>query len=101
MAIDGFGNFSHVASNLAPFGLVALAEQTVRTGARVASWGERQLFGFLRSRMDAVTPPAPPLPRSPTKVAESLDAKMHSLLDRAVEQSTSSSRQELFHRGSE
>ena len=30
MAIDGFGNFSHVASNLDPFGLVALAEQTVR-----------------------------------------------------------------------
>jgi len=50
-----------VASNLDPFGLVALADQTVRTGARVASWGERQLFGFLRSRMDAVVPPAPPL----------------------------------------
>jgi hypothetical protein len=60
--------------------------------------GERQFFGFLRQRMDAVTPPAPPLPPSPAKVAESLDAKMHTLLDRAVEQSTSSSRQELFHK---
>jgi uncharacterized membrane protein YheB (UPF0754 family) len=35
--LDGFGNFSDVASNLDPFGLVALAEQTVRTGARVAT----------------------------------------------------------------
>jgi hypothetical protein len=38
--VDGFGNFGHVASNLDPFGLVAVAEQTMRTGARVASWGE-------------------------------------------------------------
>lgn len=96
--MDGFGNFSDVASNLDPFGLVALAEQTVRTGARVASWGERQFFGFLRSRMDAVLPPAPPMPPSPAMVAESLDAKLTTLLDRAVEQSTSSSRQELFHK---
>ena len=70
----------------------------MRTGVKVANWYERQFFGYLRSRMDAVLPPAPPLPPSPAKVAESLDAKMHTLLDRAVEQSTSSSRQELFHK---
>jgi hypothetical protein len=87
-----------VASSLDPFGLVELAEQTVRTGVRIAHWGERQFYGFLRSRMDAVTPPAPSLPPSPAKIAESLDAKMHTLLDRAIEQSTASSRQELFHK---
>jgi hypothetical protein len=70
----------------------------VRTGVKVANWYERQIFGFLRSRMDAVTPPAPPLPPSPAKIAESLDVKMHALLDRAIEQSTTSSRQELFHK---
>ena len=41
-------------------------------------------------------PPAPPLPSA--TIAESLDAKMHTLLDRAIEQSTASSRQELFHK---
>ena len=93
--ILGFGTFSHVASSFDPFGLVALAEQTVRTGVKVANWYERQVFGYLRSRMDAVTPAMPP---SPAKIAESLDAKMHTLLDRAIEQSTASSRQELFHK---
>jgi hypothetical protein len=48
--------------------------------------------------MDAVAPPAPPLPPSPADILESLDAKMHTLLDRAIEQSTASSRQELFHK---
>src|SRR6202040_4242094 len=80
----GFGTFSHVASSFDPFGLVRLAEQTVGTGVKVANWYERQVFGYLRSRMDAVTPPAPPLPPSPAKIAESLDAKMHTLLDRAI-----------------
>jgi hypothetical protein len=87
-----------VASSFDPFGLVTLAEQTVRTGVKAANWYERQVFGFLRSRMDAVTPPAPPLPPSPADLADSLDAKMHTLLDRAIEQSTASSRQELFHK---
>jgi hypothetical protein len=48
------------------------------------------------------TPPvalsAPPLPPPPHEIVESLDAKMHGLLDRAIEQSTTASRQELFHK---
>jgi hypothetical protein len=87
-----------VASSFDPFGLVALAEQTVRAGVKVANWYERQFYGFLRSRLDAVAPPAPPLSPSPANILESLDAKMHTLLDRAIEQSTASSRQELFHK---
>jgi hypothetical protein len=87
-----------VASSFDPFNLVGLAEQTVRTGVKVAHWYERQVFGFLRSRLDAVAPPAPPLPPSPANILETLDAKMHTLLDRAIEQSTVSSRQELFHK---
>ena len=87
-----------MASSFDPFGLVGLAEQTVRAGVKVANWYERQFYGFLRSRMDAVAPPLPPLPPSPADILESLDAKMHTLLDRAIEQSTASSRQELFHK---
>jgi hypothetical protein len=90
------GTFSHVVSLPDPFGLVALAEQSVRIGGRVANWGERQFFDYLRSRMDAATPP-PPI-QSPAEVSEGLDTKLHALLDRAIEQSTSSSRQELFHK---
>jgi hypothetical protein len=84
-----------------PTRLVDLAQATVRTGIRAASWSEQQIFKAIRSGMDATTPvalPAPPLPPLPHEIIESLDAKMHGLLDRAVEQSTTASRQELFHK---
>jgi hypothetical protein len=32
-----------------PMSLVDLAQQTVRTSIKVASWGERQVFGFIQS----------------------------------------------------
>ncbi len=92
-----------MASRFDPRGLVDLAAQTVRTTAtttvKVAGWYERQVFGILRSRMDATIPSAQAaLPPNPLKLAEGLDQKMHRLLDRAIEQSTTSSRQELFHK---
>jgi hypothetical protein len=93
-----------MTSRFDPFRLVDLAQEAVRTGIKVASWSERQIFGAIRSGMEATTPavmlplPAPPLPPLPHEIIESLDAKMHGLLDRAVEQSTTASRQELFHK---
>ncbi len=89
-----------MASRFDPLGLVDLASQTVRTGAKVAGWYERQVFGILRARMDAVVPPPPPnaLPPGMGKLAEGLDSKFRRLLDRAIEQSSMSGRQELFHK---
>lgn len=89
-----------MASLFDPFRLVDLAQQAVRTGIKVASWGERQIFKAIRSGREVTTPAvtmrAPPLPQD--EIVESLDAKMRGLLDRAIEQSTTASRQELFHK---
>ena len=94
-----------MASLFNPAGLVDLAEQTVRAYIKAASWGERQVFGLIRSGMHVSTAAVPALPQSEAEIdersdddAESLDAKMHGLLDRAVGQNTASSRQELFHK---
>lgn len=86
-----------MASLFDPLGLVGLAEQTVRTGVKIANWSERQFYGLLRSRMDAAAPPERKALSSSPDAAEGLDTKMHRLLDRAVEQSTAASRHELFH----
>jgi hypothetical protein len=88
-----------MASRFDPLGLADLAVQTVRTGVKVAGWSERQVLSLLRTRLDATIPPADRmLPPSPLKVAEDLDAKLHRLLDPSLENSSGSSRQELFHR---
>jgi hypothetical protein len=89
-----------MASRLDPLGLVDLAGQSVRTGLKVAGWYERQVFSLLRARMDAAIPPAAQaaLPPSPLRVAEGLDGKLRRLMDRALEQSSQSGRQELFHK---
>ncbi|MGB6208880.1 Abi-alpha family protein [Mycobacterium sp.] len=93
-----------MASLFDPAGLVDLAEQTVRAYIKAASWGERQVFGFIRSGLNASATVAIPdradveIEQSPDGHIESLDTKMHDLLDRAVEQDTATSRQELFHK---
>lgn len=90
-----------MASLFDPSRLIDLAQETVRTGIKAASWSERQIFKAVRSGVEATPPvalPAPLLPPPPQEIVESLDAKMHGLLDRAIEQSTTASRQELFHK---
>lgn len=90
-----------MASLFDPSHLIDLAQETVRTGIKAASWSERQIFRAIRSGVEATPPvtlPAPALPPLPHEIVESLDAKMHGLLDRAIEQSTAASRQELFHK---
>ena len=88
-----------------PQGLVDFAEQTVRGYIKAWSWGERQVFGLIRSGLKIATPPettettsSKALPPPQAEVPEGLDAKMRGLLGRAVEQSSTSSRQELFHK---
>src|SRR5581483_9437724 len=93
-----------MASLFDPAGLVDLAEQTVRAYIKAASWGERQVFGLIRSGLNASATVAIPdradveIEQSPDGHIESLDNKMHDLLDRAVGQDTATSRQELFHK---
>ena len=69
----------------------------MRAYIKAASWGERQVFGLIRSGMHVSTAAVPALPQSDAEIeerpdddAESLDAKMHGLLDRAVGQNTAS-----------
>ncbi|HEX7323149.1 MAG TPA: Abi-alpha family protein [Mycobacterium sp.] len=95
-----------MAPRFDPAGLVDLAEQTVRGYLKAASWGERQIFGLIRSGLNVPPPEAETEPaESDTGTAngggtdtDGLDAKMHDLLDRAVGQSTASGRQELFRK---
>ena len=89
-------------SRFDPRGLVDLAETAARTYIKAASWSERQIFGLIRSGMKITDPPATTetvaLPPPQDEIPEGLDAKMRDLLGRAVEQSSASSRQELFHK---
>jgi hypothetical protein len=88
-----------VANPLDPFNLLGRSVGVARLGLRVASWTEQQAMQLLRNRLDAVSsPPLALAAGSAAKVADSLDAKMQRLLDRALDQSTRSGQAELFHR---
>ena len=85
--------------SLDPAKLVDWAEESVRGYLRFASWSEKQVFGLIRSGIHSATPQSTPVPPpSENEASDTLDAKMHDLLGRAVEQSTTTSRQELFHK---
>jgi hypothetical protein len=68
-----------------------------RTSLSIAGWGERQALGLLRARLEATKPAEPSTPE-PLDFATSLHAKMNDLLSRAVAQSSTSSRLEIFHK---
>jgi hypothetical protein len=87
-----------MASLFDPFGLVPRAASVARTGLKVAGWAEEQAFAMLRARLEHPhEQPAELEGPRPTATA-SLDQKMRSLLDRALDQSTSGGQGELFHR---
>jgi hypothetical protein len=87
-----------MASLLDPFGLVPRAAAVARTGLKVAGWAEDQAIAALRSYlMPPGTAPAE-LEGPRTNPVASLDQKMRSLLDRALDQSTGGGQSELFHR---
>lgn len=89
---------SAMASLFDPLGLLPRAAAVARTSLKVAGWAEHQAVGMIRSRLEY--PYRAPVelegPR-PTSAA-TLDEKMRSLLDRALDQSTGGGQSELFHR---
>ena len=91
-----------VANFLDRFQLVERSADVARFWLNVTKWTEEQL----RHRLDEVVPPAStpepaPVAKDPSAKNSSdsptLSAKMHDLLDRALDQSTQGSRVELFH----
>ncbi len=88
-----------MANPLDPFNLLGRSVGVARLGLRVASWTEQQALQLLRARLDARAPqPFALAAGQAARVADSLDAKMQRLLDRALDQSTRSGQAELFHR---
>jgi hypothetical protein len=95
---------SSLAAALNP---VKLAGAAFGLGFKAAGWAERQAMRILRDRLDAANSGQLALPAAPSAADDAseqkpatatLDAKMQSLLHRAVEQSTKGGRQELFHK---
>lgn len=84
-----------MASLLDPLGLVPRTVAVAKVGLRVAGYAERQTMRLLSSRLAA--PGNAPLELEGPRPAPSLDQKMRSLLDRALDQSTGGSQAELFH----
>jgi hypothetical protein len=68
-----------------------------RTSWSVAGWAERQALGLLRARLEATKPAEPSTPE-PLDFARQLHAKMNDLLSRAIAQSSTSSRLEIFNK---
>jgi len=87
-----------MASLFDPFGLVPRAAAVARTGLKVAGWAEEQAIAMLRARLDLPENTPAELEGPRPSPAASLDQKMRSLLDRALDQSTGGGQSELFHR---
>lgn len=83
-----------------PLGVTDRALDIVNTGFKLALWGEEQIVTLLRNRLDALdSAPAQLQPAAPDEpTSESLNAKMGRLLERALDQSTTGSQVELYHR---
>lgn len=79
--------------------VVEAGTQTLRVFASLARWSERQVLGLLESRLEAVARPAPVASLPGGRVhTEGLNAKLGRLLRQAVDQSTASGQNELFHK---
>lgn len=83
-----------------PLGLTDRAVDAAKMGFKLASWGEEQLATLVKNRLEALdTAPRPLQPAAPDPTgSDSLHTKLGRLLDRALDQSTSGSQQELYHR---
>lgn len=84
-----------MASLLDPFGLVPRTVAAAKIGLKVAGLAEQQAMRLLSSRLPA--PQRSPLELEGPRPSASLDQKMRSLLDRALDQSTDGGQAELFH----
>lgn len=83
-----------------PLGITDRAVDAAKTGLKLAEWGEEQLATLVKNRLealDAAQRPSQPAEAAPAST-DSLHTKLGRLLDRALDQSTSGSQQELYHR---
>ncbi|MEZ0577405.1 Abi-alpha family protein [Nocardioides sp. MH1] len=85
-----------MASLLDPFGLVPRTVAAAKVGLKVAGWTEQQALRVLSARLAA--PGVAPRALEGPKPTATIDEKMRSLLDRAIDQSTGGGQSELFHR---
>lgn len=83
-----------------PLGLTDRAVDAAKTGLKLATWGEEQVATYVKNRLESIDAnPRPIQPvQSESSAHESLHTKLGRLLDRALDQSTSGSQQELYHR---
>ncbi|MGK2865812.1 MAG: Abi-alpha family protein [Mycobacterium sp.] len=85
-----------------PLGLTDRAVDAAKTGLKLASWGEEQLATLVKNRLEALDAAPRPLQSAQDEAAaassDSLHTKLGRLLDRALDQSTTGSQQELYHR---
>jgi hypothetical protein len=86
-----------VGNGFDPRGLVGFASGAARRWLRASIRTQEQLLTLLGAQNDQPPPPARPLAAAvEAPPAESLGSKMRDLLERALDQSTRSSRMELF-----
>lgn len=84
-----------------PLGLTDRAIDAAKTGLKLATWTEEQLATLVKNRLEALDAAPRPLQSADTaapSATDSLHTKLGRLLDRALDQSTTGSQQELYHR---
>ncbi|WP_196808143.1 Abi-alpha family protein [Mycobacterium sp. URHD0025] len=83
-----------------PFGIADRALDAAKTSMKLAAWGEEQLATLVKNRLEAIESTPRPVPTATPEepTAHSLNTKMDRLLDRALDQSTTGSQVELYHR---
>ena len=82
-----------------PFGIADRALDAAKVGFKLATWGEEQLATMVKNRLEQLESAPRPTPNpKPVGAAENLNTKMGRLLDRALDQSTTGSQVELYHR---
>ncbi|MDH6243718.1 Abi-alpha family protein [Mycobacterium sp. OTB74] len=89
-----------VPKRLDPFGVANRALGAAKLGIKLAAWGGEQLAILGKSQIETIdVAPRQLVIPAPEKPAEqSLNSKLGKLLDRALDQSTTDSRAELYHR---
>ncbi len=104
-AVDARGNVPanaqrfrhHFPDDGGPLGLIDVATGAARFWLRATIRGQQELLKLLGQVDDLPTATAVPSAHHEEEDPDSLSAKMRVLLDRALDHSTASSQQELFH----